>query len=337
MKFLSIIFHFFYYFTPIFAQHVENSFFITPKDFGCIPNEIKAASDNSEKMQEMIDYAVKTGKKITSKGEEKYYISKSLYITQPISIEFNRATLIATDTIDMLVILKTEKNNRLYSGIISGLYLDLNKKAKSGINCRHVVKLHVSDCWIYGVPKNACGVKVEKGAEMFFDNIHIEGGENKAIGVKIDTHDCHFTDCAMINCHIAVDNKGSNFYERIHAWIENGNWIDESAFFRVRGGEPIFLHQCFSDTFDRAFLIENKTSLFISQHKNFHNKNMWKMDITKIHPEIFHLNNEQIEKDVYIVLNDSYIGGLYINEKERQKFSNIKNFAVNGINNIISK
>lgn len=305
------------------AQIANNEFYVTPENFGCISDSKHEASNNSRRLQAMIDFAIKNGCKIISKSEKHYYIAKGIYVSHPISIEFNRSTLIATDSVDMITFLRKDSNNKLYNGVVSGLYLDLNKIAKSGIRCQHVVKIRFTNNWIYNIPSNAVGVKVDKGSEMFFDNIHFEGGEKGAYGIKIDTHDCHFSDCVMINCYVAVDNNGSNFFERIHAWMEKGTWIPGGAFFNIRGGRPIFLHQCFSDTFDKSFQIECKTNLFISQHKNYHNKQMWKREADKIQPLFLHFSSEEVAKNSQIVLDNSYIGGLYIDGKNRQSFSNI--------------
>jgi len=311
------------------AQIGSATLSVTPEDFGCVSGDEKEALNNSAKLQKMVEYAERNGMKIISGANKRYYISQSIQIRMPLTIDFNRAILVATDTIDMIVISRGNKNNKLYAGKISGLYLDMNKKAKSGLYCRNVVKLRVNDCWVFNVSASGCGVAVKKGGEMFFDNIHIEGGENNACGIRIETHDCHFSDCVMINCHVAVDNNGSNFFERVHAWMENGRWIPGGTFFKIRSSGPIFLHQCFSDTFDRAFDIESKTKLFITQFKNFHNRNMWKWrEVNNIKPEIFHFKTQNIADNSYITLDNSYIGSLVFEGKNYQKFSNLNDQQV---------
>lgn len=316
----------------------SDKLFVTPEEFGCVSDAIEKAGKNADCFQRMIDYAIKNKVKIVSSANKKYYISKSLHIDRPIIIEFNGGLLIATDTIDMITIKRSHKNNRLNSGIISGLYLDLNKKAKSGLRFDDAVKVHVHDCWIYGIPQNTFGIMIQKGCgELFFNNLNLEGGENAAGGIKVNTHDCHFTDIAMIDCSPAVENSGSNFYERLHAWMGAlGRWIDNSVFFRVTGGESVFLHQCFSDTFERAFSIESKTNLHISQHKNYHNKIMWNKDDDKINPLFFFFKDDSLAKQSNITLENSHIGGLIIKGKNRQKISNVLDVNIKNLNSIIS-
>lgn len=322
----------------VVGKNCMSSYFVTPEDFGCVSDDPNKAILNSAKLQEMIDYASKEGVTVLSSANKKYYIAKSLIIREPITIEFNRGRLIATDTINMVVIDRSGKNNKLYSGKISGLYLDLNKKAKTGMDFLNAVKVHTSECWIFGVPKSSTGINVVKGGEMFFDHIHIEGGERGANGFKIETHDCHFSDCVMINCYVAIDNKGSNFFERIHAWMEDGRWIPGGCFFKIRGGGPIYVHQCFSDTFDKSFQIERKTKLFISQQKNFHNINMWKWtpDMSTVKPHFFYFPTPSVSEESYIVLSESCIDGLTIGGINYQRFSNEKKHKIKIFNSIIN-
>ena len=98
----------------------------------------------------------------------------------------------------------------------------------------------------------------------------------------------------------------------------------------------IFLHQCFSDTFDWAFDIEVATELHISQHKNFHNKIMWNKPDDLIHPVFIRFANEQIAKESSIHIDNSYVGGLSINNQNRQTFSNYKDTAITVTNSYIA-
>ncbi len=314
----------------------KESSVVTLEDFGGQSGVEAAADSNSVALQRAIDHLIKTGQKLISRGDKKYYISKGVKIKAPILIDFNRATLIATDTISIITI----ENSilRRCSGKISGLRLDLNNKAKRGIDCVNSIKLHISDCEIVNIPQKGVALNIEKGYEIFVDNTHVLGGQNGATGFRIRTSDCHFTDCVMIDCHTAVDCNGSNFYERIHAWMgAGGRWLDGSTFFRVAGGGPNFLNQCFSDTFEKSFEITSKTSLYISQHKNFHNKIMWKRDVNQIHPEMFHFVDKNVAYESSIFINSSYIGGLRIDNVERQVFSNIEENVITVSNSIINK
>lgn len=308
--------------------------FVTPEDFGCVSDNIEKADFNAEMLQRMIDFAINNGRIVVANSKKHYYISKSLMISDAVTILFNRATIIATDTIDLITI--KDSVGRRYSGVISGLSLDLNNKAKSGIKCPNAIKVRISNSSIKNIPAGSSGIIIENGYEIFVDNIHLEGGENNSTGILINTHDCHFSDIVLIDCHTGIDNKGSNFFERIHGWMgAGGKWIDGSTFFKIRGGGPIFLHQCFSDTFDYGFQIECNTNLYISQFKNFHNKMMWRKDVQKIHPVVFHFANESIAKESSIFLESSHVGGLFLEGINRQRISNFENHHLKIINSFI--
>ena len=214
----------------------------------------------------------------------------------------------------------------------------MNGVSNCGIYCNTAYKLKFGDIGITGIRENSCGMCIMKGYEIFVDNVHFEGCQNKATGIVVRTHDCHFVDCVMIDCHTAVDCNGSNFFERIHAWIGNGGrWLEGSSFFKVSGGGPVFLHQCFSDTFDCAFDITAKTMLYISQQKNYHNKIMWNKGEDLIHPVFIRYKNEQIAKESTINIDNSYIGGLSINNKNKQTFSNFKNATISVVSSYIAQ
>lgn len=307
------------------AQESRVQLYVTPEDFGCVSGDSKFAAHNSEKLQEMVNYAIKNGVKVTSNANKNYYIASGIVINGPISVDFNRAKLIATDTTDMVVIIGRDI---VYAGVVSGFNIDMNNVAKTGIYVKYAMKLRITNCMITGIPTNAVGMKIEKGGEAFVDNIHFMGGQNLATGLKVTTADCHFSDMVMMDCHTAVDNLGFNYYERIHGWMgDEGKWIDGSMFFRVRGGS-VFLNQCFCDTYDIGFQMDCQSSLFISQLRNFHNMVMWRRDVDRIHPVFFNFADETVAEKSFITLTDSYIGGLFTKGINRQLFSNVDNHNI---------
>lgn len=311
--------------------------FVTPEDFGCVSGDIRKADHNAQRLQRMVDYASERGLKIVAKANKEYFISRSIIISSPVSIDFNRATLIATDTFSIIKV-KSGKG-RQFSGSISGISFNLNNKAKSGLTLDNAIKLHVSDCWFYKIPSLGTGLLVEKGYEVFCNNLHLEGGEKGAIGIVVKTHDCHFSDCAIIDCSTAVENCGCNFFDRIHAWMGyGGRWLKGSTFFKIKTKGPVFLNQCFSDTFDKVFDICCTTNLVVSQHRNFHNKGMWnKKKIEIINPVIFYFEDDSICVSSNVYITDSYIDGLYFQGNERQSFSNKVHHKININNSYIVK
>ena len=95
-----------------------------------------------------------------------------------------------------------------------------------------------------------------------------------------------------IDCYTAVDNRGSNFFERIHAWMLP-RYIHGSTYFRNRGG-GVFLNQCFCDTYDKAFVVDNVCEMHISQLKLIHNKIMWKEPYNKVNPIVFDFKSDEV-------------------------------------------
>lgn len=303
-----------------------SDYFVVPELFGVKSGICDDPVANADSLQRAVDYAISTGRKLISRGDKQYYIGKSIHINGALETDLGRATIVATDTIDMIVI--DYKTQIKWFGHLSGFVLNMNNIAKSGIHCKNSVKMHISNGDIKNVSRDGVGLQIDKGYEMIVDNIHFDGASDYATGIKITTSDCQFSDCIMINCKTAIDNYGSNVYNRIHAWIGNkGDWLRGSVFYLSRGGES-FLCQCCSDTFEKAFLITTPVNLFISQQKNFHNTKMWKMDPESISAEMFSFADERTAKNSKVYLNNSSIGGLFLDGKNRQTFSNYKGLGI---------
>lgn len=304
---------------PVISANGRYPIFVTPEDFGCISHSINSDSINTVSLQKAIDYCIQTGSKLVSTAQNKYYIKKGLHISGYINMDLGGATLVATDSIDVINILwnKTE----YWTGRIRNFRIDLNEIGRIAINCEKAIKLHISEGEIIGIGEDAIGINVQSGYEVLVDKIHFHGAKKHSTGIKIITSDCHFTDCIMINCYTAVDNKGSNFYDRIHAWMLH-QYINGSSFFKNRGG-TVFLNQCFSDTYDLTFNVETACEMHISQLKLFHNKIMWKPPYDNVSPYLFYFSSQDIAKKSNITLKDSSIGTLTLDGQNKQKYSNI--------------
>lgn len=315
----------------IIGVHAEtlisvSDYFVTPEMYGVKSGICEDPVSNADSLQLAVDCAISTGRKLVSRGDKYYYIGKSIHINGALEADWGRATIVATDTINMIEI--DYKTQIKWFGCLSGFVLDMNGIAKRGIHCSNAVKMHITDGDIKNISRGGIGLQIDNGYEMVVDNVHFDAVADYATGLKITTSDCHFSDCIMINCKTAIDNYGSNMYDRIHAWIGNkGDWLRGSVFFLSRGGES-FLSQCCSDTFEKVFLITTPVNLFISQHKNFHNTKMWKMDPESISAVMFCFSEERAAKNSKIYLNNSSIGGLFLGGKNRQSFSNYDGLGI---------
>ena len=98
----------------------------------------------------------------------------------------------------------------------------------------------------------------------------------------------------------------------------------------------MFLNQCFCDTYDKAFVVDNVCEMHISQLKLIHNKIMWKESYDKVNPIVFDFKSDEVASKSKISLLDSYIGGLWLGNKERQVFSKRKNPGLQQFYNLFS-
>lgn len=301
--------------------------------FGCQSGTAVNSVENAENLQKAVDYAVKSGKKLISTGGKAYYIGKEVVINGPVNIDLGMASVVATDTITMMSI--SYKLRVGYNGAIKGIVFNMNKKAKCALRSQQAIKMHISECDINNVPKNGCGIAIESGYEMMIDNIHILGGEDYATGIRINTSDCHFSDCVIINCKTAIYNFGSNIYDRIHAWIGNkGEWLRGSTFFCLKGGD-CYLNQCCSDTYDTAFEFQSNGIVMINQLKHIQNPVMWNEKHADMHPTVFRFNNASVNRTKVYVTN-SVISGIKYKNIQKQQLTNMSKGFVEYSGTVIS-
>ena len=300
-----------------------SDYFVAPEMFGVKSGICDDPVANADSLQRAVDCAINTGKKLISRSDKQYYIGKSIYINGALEADMGRSTIIATDTINMIEI--DYKTQIKWFGYLSGFVLDMNGIAKRGIHCNNAVKMHITNGDIKNVSKGGIGLQIDNGYEMVVDNVHFDAVADYATGLKITTSDCHFSDCIMINCKTAIDNHGSNVYDRIHAWMgDRGKWLSGSVFFLSRGGES-YLNQCCSDTFYTSFKITSSSLLFVNQQKNLHNKKMW--EEKNFFPYFFYFDPKAVgNSKVYMTC--SRIGGLSKNGKNIQHFTNNDNTEI---------
>ena len=308
----------------VYSLSVNLNDFITPETFGCVSNDRSKAINNANALQKALDYSSRTGKTILFNANARYYLGHGLIIRDFVNLDFNGSTLIATDTINVLTLLLPD--TKRWNGCLSNCRIELDKIGKCGILCQQASKLRITNCEVASIGANAVGIKIDKGFEIFVDNSHFEGWDVNSTGIKIAISDCHFSDCVMIDCYTAVDNRGSNFFERIHAWMLP-RYIQGRIYFRNRGG-GVFLNQCFCDTYDKAFVVDNICDMHISQLKLIHNKIMWKEPYDKVNPVVFDFKDDDVANKSKISMFDSYIGGLWLGNKERQVLSKRNNHIV---------
>jgi len=105
------------------------------------------------------------------------------------------------------------------------------QQAEYGIYCENAVKLRCTDGEIVGVGRDAVGFCMMKSYALFADNLHFRGYESQSMGVMMRTSDCR----------MAVDNRGHNFYSRIHVWMAVKR-VKGSIFFHCKGDPAYTSH-----------------------------------------------------------------------------------------------
>lgn len=313
--FILVLFHWSY-------GGVNEGMLLNPSDFGCIPEEVDAAEGNSECFQKMFDYSMLQKRQIIILEAKTYYISKELKINDFLIANLGGTTLIATDSINMISL---DMKGSRWKGVLKNFRLNLNSVARCGIYGIHPEKFRITDGEIFGIGTLAAGIEIDKGFELFIDNVHFRGNQMNANGIILRTSDCHVSNVVLIDCQNGIVMVGSNFFNQIHGWIQNPNFLSNSSLFVAKIGSDNYISQSYSDTYENAFFVEGLARLHISEMKVYHNLDKWNsIDSTLVRSYVFRFREPRLVNGAKIFLLNSHIGSLLYRGKNRMKLSNYK-------------
>lgn len=230
---------------------------INVEQFGAKPGE----EDCSTRLQAAFDYCSKNHIRCFAQSNKTFSVGKKIVIKSYFDLDFNNSVIKAIAEFDTLLEINCETKDSLTCGNIDDIILNGDSKVDTCL-------LHT--CGKEGIINNVrvlnakgSGYKiVTKGrAPRYVTNYH---AESCAIGITIEADDIMFSNLFMKFCNKAVQNfGGSNFFENVHAWINNVN--DDyatSTFFEL--STTTFVKNCYSDTYKYSFRFKkNYINLFV--------------------------------------------------------------------------
>ena len=219
---------------------------INPNQFGAYGDGIH---DDTNKLNNAIIFAKNNNFKLTSLKNKTYLISSPLDLSN-LYVDFNYATIKATDDINMILIDSTN-----YYTNLEHITIDMNNIANYGIYIKEGRKCFINNIDLINVTNT--GIYFESGYELYLDTINITGNENstESIGIYLGSSDSYCNNIITIDMHTAIyqTNNTLIFYDNIHSWLISPNLVDGSAMFKFNTSLKAIINNCYSDTYLYTF------------------------------------------------------------------------------------
>ena len=320
----------------------EQNNFITPESFGVIGDGI---TDDTANLQLMFDsLTTETDfNRVPNNSVNiifpygNYLISEPLVIKGTVNVDFSCSKLTAKNVMDYM--LTFESSEMIPNLKIKNLIIDGNGLARTGLQIQDLYRGYFEDIVVFNCSEQQ--VKADKTGGMsnnlefeinrglLFGGI-IEGLEN-ANGLVMNTTDCMINHLYTIDLkHHIVNNSGVNFYHQCHGWNMNQSIINGGSHFLI--GWDCNLNQCYSDTFQTAFIFTGDARCLITNHECFVNRGFYD---TGVLGDIYLFKQRDIVKGNEV----KFIGGRFDSNGLNAKISDVFNcmFEFNGcINNYTS-
>ena len=242
--------------------------YVTPKMFGA---EGDGITDDTLKLQEAINYCIKNS--ITLKSDKKfsYGITSPLIINGNLELDFQGATIIALNDMDEMIQYKHTGNTLT---IFQNIVLNCNTKNTDGLHVVNAQNKQFTNISVRNCIQKA--LKQSGGFEVFVNRLSAFAPlntSNDGYAIYTTAHDNHYTDVTSRDLKLGIYSKGSNFFTRCHPWLMSKEVLIGSVGFSLN--ETSFLTDCYSDTFETAWLINGDKNINMTGCKTFYNKDYY--------------------------------------------------------------
>lgn len=237
--------------------------YITPEMFN--------GSNDYEKLQNAINYAIANKKLLTCKGEKTYNIDNTLLINGVLNADFNGVTIKATTNNTVIEI--NHKGINSYNGKIENLTIDCNNISDIGIKLTFSQRREFKSIKVINI--NNVGIQCDAGNVNKFNYIWLQALNTKinTVGFKNNVYDNVVSHMDIINCYTSVEhNNGNCFYHEVHGLITNPKVMYKgSIFFKMNSYHHVILDKCYPDTQQIYYYLGNKGKLSITNNYGFNN------------------------------------------------------------------
>ena len=302
----------------------QNAISYNVKDYGVVGDGL---SDDTTKLQNMFDSITKEVdfNKVPNNNVNivfpngQYLISKPLVIKGTVNIDFSCSKLTAINVMDC--VLTFESSEMIPNLKIKNLIIDGNGLAKTGLQIQDLYRGYFEDIVVFncteqqvkadktGGKSNNLEFEINRGLLM---GGMIKGLEN-ANGLVMNTTDCMINHLYTIDLkHHIVNNSGVNFYHQCHGWNMKQSIINGGSHFKI--GWDCNLNQCYSDTFQTAFIFTGDARCLITNHECFTNKEFYN---TGVLGDIYLFKQQGVVKGNEV----KFIGGRFDNNGLNAKIS----------------
>lgn len=245
--------------------------YATPKMFGAIGD---GTTNDTSSLQSAIDYCITNSIALKSNKKYNYAISSPIIVNGNLELDFQGASIIALNNMNEMI-------NYNHSGntlcTIQNIVLNCNTKNTDGLHVVNAQNKQFTNISVRNCLQKA--FKQSGGFEVFVDKLSAYAPlntSNNGYAIYTTAHDNHYTNITSRDLKFGIYSSGSNFFTRCHPWLMSKEVLIGSVGFSLN--ETSFLTDCYSDTFETAFLINGDKSINMTGCKTFYNKDYYNTD-----------------------------------------------------------
>ena len=222
------------YDNTLIAELVLNEY-ITPEMFGCVGDGVV---DDTEKLQDVIDYSVSEKIKLVSRKDKKYKVTDTIVIDGVFEGNFENAEINANFNDDIVQIKVTDnqgydQDKEIYysfGGYLKNLIINGNGQGK-GINLIGQKKMTIQNIEIVNCD---IGLHAHSATECVIDTIRFQKCD---IGLKNEASDVKYTNIFGRFCNIGMDLIPYSEVINSHFWVrEDEDEFTDSIYAKVTAG-----------------------------------------------------------------------------------------------------
>lgn len=268
-------------------NNILNSYvlgFIFAENFGAKGDGV---NDDTISLQKAIDEAIKTHKTLMLQSG-KIYLTNQLNINGVICLDLNNATIKSTS--EKCLVFSNLQNK---ASFIKNGTIDCNNISTAFYGTFKTI--YISNISILN--PNNIGCDFSNMYEVYMSNCYMYiNKENECIGIRTRA-DNSFNTILLRGFKIALDTVGTSRFYAVHAWIDNAITISGSIYCNNAKGN---FTNCFSDTYEVAFVKTSDSNLIINEHLFHCNSVFYTLAASANLPSIFKFSVRNNSRNVQL-------------------------------------
>jgi hypothetical protein len=287
--------------------------YVSFEEFGAVGDGL---TDDTEAINETIQYSIDNNKSIKSRKGMTYLISSPIQLNNAAEINLS-GSVIKSETI-LNSIFEINSDNV----ILENINIDCNNTALYGINIsevNHTILKNISISNIFGT-----GIYSEGNNGIFF-NLEMTGVSTTGIGICLKGSYNILNNVLFNNCNISIQSYTDNIFQNIKSYITTDSISNESSVFYLGNGVH-HIYTCISKGYEKLINVSQDCSIYVDGVNYIADKSGNILNYSNTN----YSNNTTIKNSSFNNTDDSNIVNLYnMNNSEFKGFIDSSNNFTN--------